>query len=156
MNKCLNGLFIVLMLLSFGSCKNKPKPKTYKIDLKESMMDADIAFSKLSADKGMKTAFMEYIDSNGIIQRPNTLPLKGGNAIDFISQADDTTYIMTWQPLGGTIAESGDLGYTYGIYSLQSKSTDSALNGTYLTIWKKQPDGKWKFEYNTGNEGIGQ
>ena len=144
--------FSIIAILLF-SCK--PKPKIYKVDLKASMMSADIAFSKLSEERGMKTAYLEYIDSNGILQRPNTLSLKGGDAIDFISQADDTAFTMSWQPQGGTIAESGELGYTYGIYFLKSKTSDTIFEGTYVTIWKKQPDGKWKFELNTGNEGVG-
>ena len=143
------------LLISLNACFPKQKPKSYKIDQKDSMIGADIAFSKMSEEKGLKSAFMEFIDSNGVLQRPNTLPLKGGDAIDFISQSDDTTNVMTWQPEGASISESGDLGYTYGVYSLKSKKTDLVLKGTYVSIWKKQPNGKWKFELNTGNEGIG-
>jgi ketosteroid isomerase-like protein len=33
---------------------------------------------------------------------------------------------------------------------------DTVLRGTYVSVWKKQKDGKWKFMLDTGNEGIGQ
>lgn len=149
-------LLLIVIVIFSEACINRSKPKTYKVDLKQSMIEADLAFSKLSEEKGMKTAFMEFIDSNGVLQRPNTLPLKAGDAIDFISQANDTAVIMTWQPQGASIAESGELGYTFGVYQLQVKGTDSVSRGTYVSIWKKQSDGTWKFELNTGNEGIGE
>ena len=59
---------------------------------------------------------------------------------------------LTWKPDGGEIATSGDLGFTYGIYKLEMK--DTVLKGTYVSIWKKQTDGKWKFVLDSGNEGI--
>jgi ketosteroid isomerase-like protein len=31
---------------------------------------------------------------------------------------------------------------------------DTFFAGTYVSIWKKQPDGKWKFILDSGNEGI--
>ena len=32
---------------------------------------------------------------------------------------------------------------------------DSARRGTYVTIWKKQANGRWKFVLDSGNEGVG-
>jgi ketosteroid isomerase-like protein len=86
--------------------------------------------------------------------RPNTFPLVGADAIDFISQANDSAYTMIWQPKGGNIAASGELGYTFGVYSLLPKNKDSALHGTYVNIWKKQSDGSWKLLLDSGNEGV--
>lgn len=123
-------------------------------DYKTALMETDRAFSKLSAQKGMKYAMMQYIDSKGILLRPNALPIAGGDAIDFISQGNDSTYTMTWEPNGGSVAKSGEVGYTYGVYSLKPNNKDTVLYGTYVSIWKKQPDGKWKFVLETGNDGI--
>jgi ketosteroid isomerase-like protein len=78
----------------------------------------------------------------------------GADAVDYISQGDDTSFIMTWEPSGGNVAKSGDLGYTYGVYSLKPKNKDTVFYGTYVSVWKKQEDGKWKFVLETGNEGI--
>ena len=139
-------------LLQF--CATKKKEKENTIDLKEALMEADRDFSKMSETKGMRNAFMEYIDSNGVLLRPNATPLVGANAIDFISQSNDTSFTMTWEPSGGNIAASGELGYTYGVYSIRPKTKDSVRYGTYVSIWKKQPNGKWKFILDTGNEGI--
>ena len=142
----------IIVSAVFISCK--PKTKEAKIISPEVMINADEAFSEMSRQSGMKKAFIEYIDNEGILLRPNHPPIAGADAIDFLSQLNDSTYTLTWKPDGGEIAESGDLGFTYGIYKLEIE--DTVLQGTYVSIWKKQKDGKWKFVLDSGNEGIGQ
>ena len=122
--------------------------------LKVEMLEADRAFSTLSEQKGLRTAFMECIDSNGVLLRPGTLPLVAGDAMDFITQSNDTGFVMTWEPRDAGLAASGDLGYTYGVYSLRPSAADTVIYGSYVSIWKKQPGGKWKFVLQSGNEGV--
>ena len=137
-------------LLLLPSCKQKSnlKKKTSPAEI----FKADEAFSDLSKKSGMKRAFIEYIDDEGILLRPNHPPIVGANAIDFLSQVNDSSYTLTWSPAGAEIAASGEMGYTYGMYKLEMK--DTVLRGTYVSIWKKQTDGKWKFILDSGNEGI--
>ena len=148
-----NALLIFLVPVLAFSCNSKI-PEQDNVDYKAAMMEADRAFSKLSEEKGMKHAMIQYIDSKGILLRPNSIPIAGGEAINYISQGNDTSYTMTWEPSGGTIAKSGELGYTFGVYSLKPNDKDTIFYGTYVSIWKKQADGKWKFVLETGNEGI--
>ena len=148
-----NGLLLVLMPVIAAACSTK-KPTPVEIDYKSGMLEADRAFSKMSEEKGMKTAMLNFMDGKGVLLRPNTMPLVGGNAVDYISQSNDTSYIMTWEPSGGSVGKSGDLGYTYGVYSLKPKDQDTVFYGTYVSVWKRQEDGKWKFVLETGNEGI--
>ena len=117
-------------------------------------MDVDKAFSKMSEEKGMRNAFIEYLDSNGVLLRPGHMPIIGASAIDYLIQQNDSSYQLTWQPQNAFIARSGELGYTYGIYTLKPASKDTTLYGTYISIWKKQNDGKWKFVLDSGNEGV--
>mgnify|MGYP006346153117 CR=1 FL=1 len=103
----------------------------------------------------MKNAFIEYIDSNGVLLKPGLMPIIGANAIDYLIQLNDTGFTLTWEPNNGGISSSGDLGYTYGIYVLKPNIKDTAIFGTYVSIWKKEKNGKWKFVLDSGNEGIG-
>ena len=144
--------FICFVLLLTFSCKQK-KNEVMKTSPAE-IIKADEAFSKLSEKEGMKRAFIEYIDNEGILLRSNHLPIIGANAIDFLSLVNDSSFKLTWNPLGAEIAASGELGYTYGVYNLALK--DTILKGTYVSIWKKQKDSTWKFVLDTGNEGITQ
>jgi ketosteroid isomerase-like protein len=154
MNKLLLFAFIFISISSRNFFKKK------KViagpDEKQKMMDADRAFSKMSVQKGMKTAFLDYIDSNGVLLRPKQLPIVGADAIDYLIQINDSSYTMQWEPKGGGIAQSGELGYTYGLYALKPSGRDTTLYGTYVSIWKKQADGSWKFVLDSGNEGVGE
>jgi len=149
-----NLLLCVITLLLLISCKNKKDAEQPVADKKE-LIEADKAFSRLSEEKGMKNAFIEYADSNAVLLRPNEMPIIGANAIDYLIQLNDSDFTLTWQPNSGGISLSGDLGYTYGIYAMKPRSKDTTIYGTYTSIWKKQKDGKWKFILDSGNEGIG-
>ena len=148
-------IFLQFLLVACicSSCKEK-KIVDNSLALKMEMMETDRAFSSMSETKGLKIAYLEFIDSNGVLLRPNSLPLKGANAMDFISQSNDTAFKMTWEPKSAAIAVSGELGYTFGVYSIKPIQEDTMYYGSYVTIWKKQPGGKWKFTLQSGNHGI--
>jgi ketosteroid isomerase-like protein len=145
-------LLLMVPVLMMG-CVNK---KPVSIDQQAELLKADRAFSKMSEDKGMKEAFIKYIDTAGVLLRPNQYPIIGADAVDFISQDVDSSYNMSWEPKGGTVAESGELGYTYGVYTIRLKRNNRIFQGTYISVWKKQHDGQWRFVVDSGNEGVGK
>ena len=49
---------------------------------------------------------------------------------------------MSWKPMGGGCAISGDLGYTYGSYEI--KDPTAPEEGFYLRVWKKEENRDWK------------
>ncbi len=154
MNKLCLLAFAVLLLFS---CRNGSKQENTEDKysaLRVDLLDADRKFSAMSEQKGLRAAYVEFIDNNGVLLRPGMVPLQGGEAMDFITQSNDSSFTMTWEPKSSTIAASGDLGYTYGIYSLKPRDADTVLYGSYVTIWKLQPNGKWKFVLQSGNEGV--
>jgi hypothetical protein len=89
-----------------------------------------------------------------VLLKPGRLPIIGANAIDYLIQQNDTAYTLNWQPHNAFVSKSADLGYTYGVYALHPKMIDTVFYGTYITIWKRQTDGKWKFILDSGNEGV--
>lgn len=150
----IRSLWAVIILGTIPGCNEPAKKTSSPVDEKIALMRADQAFSDFSLAKGMKAAFIEYIDSNGVLLRSGHLPIVGANAIDFLVQQDDTGYSMSWRPENAFVSQSADLGYTYGVYALKPNSMDTVLYGTYVSIWRKQGDGKWKFVLDSGNDGI--
>ncbi|MBS1735340.1 MAG: hypothetical protein JSS98_01890 [Bacteroidetes bacterium] len=142
------SIFIML-----ASCNTQTPALTEKNADVQEIINTDKAFSDMSRQLGMKKAFIQYISKDGVILRPGYLPIVGADAIDYLSQINDTAYTISWVPSHGEIAKSGEMGYTYGIYTLAAK--DTTLKGTYVSIWKKQSDGEWKFVLDSGNEGVG-
>lgn len=151
-------LFFILFFIGLISCKTKKvtSPKEDQVSKNFELIEVDRAFSTMIQEQGMKTAFIEYLDSNGTILRPNQMPIIGANAIDYLIQQDDAEYTLGWDPRHAEISESGEMGYTYGIYILHPKQQDTILYGTYCSVWKKQNDGKWKLLLHSENEGIGK
>lgn len=61
---------------------------------------------------------------------------------------------LTWSPVYADAAESADLGFTVGDYVFTGPGASGAVTqrfGKYLTIWKLQSDGHWKFVVDGGN-----
>jgi len=145
--------FLVVLIFIFSSCTNKKQVDDSKV-----LSDTDRFYSALSAEKGMNASFLAMFDSAGVILRANQMPIEGYEAIrtSLLSESD-STFTLTWEPKFAKIAASGELGYTYGIYQMTDKSTDSIIGvGKYATIWLKQSDGKWKAILDTGNPGLGE
>ena len=143
------GLFFISMMLNF-SCNEKNE--TSQPPSTKEIISADLAFSDMCRQVGMKKAFLQYIDNEGVLLRPDHLPIVGAEAINYISFLSDTAYTLSWEPSHAEIASSGDLGYTYGTFKLELP--DTTLTGTYVNIWKKEKDGEWKFVLNSDNPGT--
>jgi len=143
------------IILFFGSmiilsCNEKKELK--ELPSTQAMISADLAFSDMCYQVGMKKAFLQYIDDEGTLLRPDHLPIVGAEAINYISFLSDTSYKLSWKPAHAEISTSGELGYTYGTFKLQLP--DTTLTGTYVNIWKKEKDGEWKFVLNSDNPGT--
>lgn len=125
---------------------------------KRELLNVDAQFSKLSEARGVNKAYLSYLADDCVLLRPYSLPIVGKeiNKVRYFSRPD-SGYTLTWEPLYADIAQSGELGYTYGIYEFKAMNNDGKPitgNGTYLSVWKKDPFGNWKLVLDTGNEGL--
>lgn len=150
-----NLLFFVIVFFSLMniSCNLHFRENTKRMNALNEMQQMDVDFSNRSKEVGMKKALLEYMEADGILLRPNSMPVAGADAVELITSLNDTSFILTWRPLGADVSASADMGYTYGVYNMTV--ADSIRQGTYVTIWKKQADGRWKFVLDSGNEGTG-
>jgi len=124
---------------------------------KDAIIQTDIDFSNLSKEKGMKEAFLAYADANAVLLRPYMMPVEGYDKVKKFLDEGNTDFLLTWYPLFADVGSSLDLGYTYGTYEITFKDetgTSQTRKGTYISIWKKQADGKWKYVLDTGNPGL--
>jgi ketosteroid isomerase-like protein len=138
---------ILFLIISCNKSVNRPVPGQ--------LLKADMDFSALSAREGMHKAFLEYVADSGVILRDKSYPLEGRRAIASLFEgSSDTSFTLTWEPVYEKIALSGELGYTYGYFTSRIKASGEEERGTYLTIWQKQADGRWKFVMDTGTQGL--
>jgi ketosteroid isomerase-like protein len=121
------------------------------------IIKTDKEFSAMCIEKGMSEAFMKYAADDVIKMRPHEFPIMGKQELKkmFDAHASDGDLKFDWQPVKADIASSGDLGYTFGNWKIfikgNSAAPDTTLYGNYVSIWKKQNDGTWKYELDGGN-----
>ena len=150
-----NGFNIMLFVLIINLFFMISCTKSSKQTPAGTLMKADVGFSAMSVKEGMQKAFLSWFDNNGVMLRNNGYPVEGKDSlISLFSNRTDTTFILQWKPVCEMIAESGELGYTYGYYTRTIKATGEVSRGTYVTIWKKQKDGSWKFVLDAGTDGL--
>ena len=116
-----------------------------------SMIETDKAFSRMCVEKGRNAAFIYYADDSVVKMRDGAFPVIGKDEMAKIYRSKpDTGFTMKWKPVRAEAGKSGDLGYTFGEWELYLKARDTTLYGNYVTLWKKQKDGTWKYILDTG------
>ena len=138
-------LSIIATLLLFGCCNNQKNDPS-------ALIATDKAFSQMSVDKGLNTAFIAYAADSVTKLRDGDFPITSKNEmIGIYRKRVDTGMILKWVPVKAEISQSNDLGYTFGNWELYLKSKDTTIYGNYVSIWKKQSDGSWKYVLDAGS-----
>jgi ketosteroid isomerase-like protein len=114
---------------------------------------ADSSFSDLAYRMGTAFAFSNTAADNGVVFGTPQLVV-GPDAIRSFYAVQETSTSLTWRPVFAVVAGSRDLGFTIGEYIATGRGPSGAAVqrlGKYLTVWKLQRDGTWKFVVDGGN-----
>jgi len=127
---------------------SSPQSRNVKDD-KAAILDTEAAFALMAQEEGIAAAFFHYAADNAVISRGGRL-IKGGEAIrDYYLENLKTGTRLQWTP--DYVEVSGDLGYTWGKYILtipDSTATTMESTGIFHTVWKRQPDGSWRYVWD--------
>jgi ketosteroid isomerase-like protein len=116
------------------------------------LIKTDKAFSRMSVEKGLNAAFIYYADDSVVKIRDGNFPLVGKDTMTKIYLSrPDSGMSLKWYPVKAEVAKSNDLGYTFGNWELYLKAKDTTLYGNYISVWKKQRDGTWKYVLDAGS-----
>ena len=154
-HRCLSLLLPFLLL----SCGHKADVGTGGVDVekaKEALMQVDRLFSEVSVKEGTRAAFDMFMGDSATMLTDNRNPITERDAILALFPVESTA-TLEWEPLFADVSGSGDLGYTVGRWtyrSLDSTGAERTAQGHYVTIWKKQADGSWKYVFDTGTDGV--
>ncbi|MFD2246580.1 YybH family protein [Pontibacter ruber] len=137
--------FLLFLLLLFGGFQTNNAARDKAL---ESMANAERAFSAASVKNGIKAAFLENLADDAIVFLPGPVNGKEG-----YGKQPESPAKLSWYPAYADISASPDWGYTTGPYELRPKPEDEKPTGAgfYLSVWKKQADGKWKVAVDMGN-----
>jgi ketosteroid isomerase-like protein len=142
---------LATLVFLFQSCSIK-NTNTSRDDLKDTLMNIDREFSKISESGNTSEAFIKYSADEVILMRQGEMPIVGGVTLkDFYSEKKNKG-VLKWEPLKADV--SGDIGYTMGRWELGGKTPEgleTTIYGVYSTVWKRQADGSWKYVIDCGN-----
>jgi ketosteroid isomerase-like protein len=116
------------------------------------IIDVEKHFSTIAQSKGLIEALKKFSSDSIRIYRDGQFPFVGLK--DFKNFIKNESFKKTFEPMQIFVSVTGDIGYSYGI----SKSIPENLNRkkanafSYLNIWKKQNDNKWKIVLNLENQ----
>ena len=149
-------IIYVIVLNLLWACNQQTGQDFSQSDPQE-LMDVDLQFAQVASEKGISQAFYQYADQKAIILSQGQFPLKGPEEIkenwQTVVSSFNSPPQLSWNPTKAEIARSGDLGYTFGTYEftvLDSLDNTSISHGNYVTVWKKQDDGSWKYVLDGG------
>jgi ketosteroid isomerase-like protein len=118
---------------------------------REAVVAAEESFAAQAAQAGTKAAFLAH-------SAPNAQVVEAGKFVNaqevWAARPNQSSSRLTWYPVLADVAQSGDVGYTTGPW-MSFKNDQPQAAGEYVTVWRKQPDGKWKFAVDMGIERIG-
>lgn len=110
---------------------------------------ADLDFSARSVKSGAGPAFGEFVAEDGASVGTGRSEITCGHDAIEKSLAPLGPGVLTWAPRVADAAPSGDLAYTSGDAIIKDGKDVSYSN--YLTVWKRQADGRWLFVADGGN-----
>lgn len=117
----------------------------------EKLRQTELAFSKMCVEKGMTVSFVFYADKDVVKLSDGNFPIVSKDSlIASFANKPTQTYTLEWYPVKVEVSKSADLGYTYGNWKFTNAKGEKSY-GNYLTVWKKQEDGTWKFVIDGGN-----
>ena len=115
-----------------------------------SMVDAERAFARASAARGMRAAFLEFLDDDAIGFHPAL-----GRAKDqWASRPEPANPLATtlaWDPRTGEASADGRLGWLAGPYVLvPAGDASKTVYGCYSSIWRRDAQGPWRVYIDLG------
>ncbi|HEU4875264.1 MAG TPA: nuclear transport factor 2 family protein [Pyrinomonadaceae bacterium] len=120
----------------------------------QEMVKTEQAFSKMAEEKNTHDAFMAFIADDGLLFRPGAV-----NGKKWMIEHPppppkntDKKPLLAWQPKFAGMSASGDMGFTTGPWESKADIKDEKPQGYghFVTVWKKQTDGSWKFVVDLG------
>lgn len=106
------------------------------------------AFAAKASETDVPTAFLEYLDSTGVI-------FNGEGAVNGIVQyrqaPKNRKDLLKWYPVIGQVSQGGDMGFTSGPFQFFADRTQDAVgSGYFFSVWKKNAAGQFKVMLDGG------
>ena len=117
----------------------------------QDMVKTEQAFSKMAEEQNTRDAFLAFIADDGLLFRPGAVNGKKWLLESPVQLRTGKRRLLAWQPSYAVVAASGDMGFTTGPWEVTEINDEKPSRyGHFVTVWKKQADGSWKFVVDLG------
>jgi ketosteroid isomerase-like protein len=130
-------------------------PRGRRADAVRHVREADSAFALAADLQGTGIAFAAYVAPQGVVFSGSEIVIGTDAVRALYDEQQRAGGTLNWRPVYADAVESGDLGWTVGEYVFTGRGMNGSVVqrfGKYLTIWKKQPGGEWRFVVDGGNQ----
>ena len=122
------------------------------------LLRTDRAWATLAAANGPVDSIVAYWTPDARVVLAGQPVVVGTDAIRQMVTAMQAIpgFNISWTPDSAIVSPSGDFGYTYGtnrITAPDSAGTLRSTHGRYITVWRKESDGRWRCTFDISNEG---
>jgi ketosteroid isomerase-like protein len=121
--------------------------------VEEELLAVDSSFADTVAERDLE-AFREMVAQDAVFFGRETLRGREDVVEGWGPMFDpDSGVTLRWRPHAAEAASSGDLGFTLGEYRLTQRSSGGQVetaSGSYVTIWRRGPDGRWRAVVDIG------
>jgi ketosteroid isomerase-like protein len=124
-----------------------PQPVSAQL---QALVDTERAFARTATVKGLRDSFLDYFADDSIALVPAaesaTSRLRAQPSQPF-SELE-----ITWEPRLGDVARSNDIGWLTGPSTIVDHTAAQPVPrfGNYLSVWRRQPDGRWRVYIDVG------
>jgi len=150
-------IFLVAgMLSTLVARADTPAPAATKPDkekLKVELAKMEDAFCAMTQEKGVLAAFEHFAAPDVAFLDVDPTIYRGLEAVRRRLGPDRPGTKVAWSAMFTDVSDDGTLGYNWGRYEWRSPGNDGrerVTTGYFLTIWKRQPDGTWRYVMDNG------
>ena len=140
-----------------GAANGTSWPDVDRVALEADLRRTDVEFADATAKRGVE-GWVSYFAIDGAQLSARAEVVRGHDAVreqmsTFFAHGDRK---LTWRPLLVQVSPAGDMGYTFGPYEVLAVGRDGATEvlrkGTYMTVWRREKDGRWKVVADLGSQ----
>lgn len=113
------------------------------------ILEADRAFARMVRDQGIGPAFRHFSADAAVVLWTPSLKIDRDGWLGVFPEGTR----LEFGPDGGMMGDDGRMGMTWGRATFSIPGKDGAWTERrtrYLTVWRLQPDGAWRFVADVG------
>ena len=148
---------LALILFAISACQRSVDP----VKEAAALLDADKAWAAAAGAGVSVDSILSFWTDDARVISPGEPVLTGKDAIRAMVTRSFAIpgFRISWQPEHAVVSAAGDLGYSVGTNRIvvpDSSGKTLTIDGRYVTVWRKQADGRWRCVEDISNAGPPQ